>query len=151
MGENPKWQVARLDDIERRGRDIPVREHLGIQGTSVGWMRSMDAVYDALDFDILVAPLRDTRFNASKSEIKVLECAARGIPTVASDVGPYRRYIRHGRDGFLVDRDGWYEALRVLCDTDAREALGRAARERAASRTYEVNAGLWEDAYAALL
>ena len=32
MNENPKWQVARLDDIERRGRTIPVREHLGIHG-----------------------------------------------------------------------------------------------------------------------
>ena len=29
MNDNPKWKVARLDDIERRGRDIPVREHLG--------------------------------------------------------------------------------------------------------------------------
>ena len=30
MSESPNWKVARLDDIERRGRDIPVREHLGI-------------------------------------------------------------------------------------------------------------------------
>jgi len=30
MNDNPKTQVARLDDIERRGRNIPVREHFGI-------------------------------------------------------------------------------------------------------------------------
>ena len=30
MNVKSTWQVARLDDIERRGRDIPVREHLGI-------------------------------------------------------------------------------------------------------------------------
>src|SRR5436309_1187154 len=35
MSENPKWQVARLDDIERRGRTIPVREHLGIHAFGV--------------------------------------------------------------------------------------------------------------------
>jgi hypothetical protein len=35
MGDKPKWRVARLDDIERRGRDIPVREHLGIQAFGV--------------------------------------------------------------------------------------------------------------------
>jgi hypothetical protein len=35
MNDNPKWQVARLDDIERRGRDIPVREHLGIHAFGV--------------------------------------------------------------------------------------------------------------------
>ena len=30
MGDDVKWRLARLDDVERRGRDIPVREHLGI-------------------------------------------------------------------------------------------------------------------------
>src|SRR5437868_13297078 len=35
MSENPKWQVARLDDIERRGRTIPLREHLGIHAFGV--------------------------------------------------------------------------------------------------------------------
>ncbi|MGN6799352.1 MAG: TPR end-of-group domain-containing protein [Gaiellaceae bacterium] len=32
---NDKWQVARLDDIERRGRMIPAREHLGIHAFGV--------------------------------------------------------------------------------------------------------------------
>jgi hypothetical protein len=31
MNDKPNWKVAHLDDIEQRGRDIPVREHLGIQ------------------------------------------------------------------------------------------------------------------------
>ena len=35
MNDNPKWQVARLDDIERRDRDIPVREHLGIKAFGI--------------------------------------------------------------------------------------------------------------------
>jgi mannose-6-phosphate isomerase-like protein (cupin superfamily) len=35
MSENPKWQVTRLDDIERRGRGIPVREHLGIHAFGI--------------------------------------------------------------------------------------------------------------------
>ena len=35
MSDNPRWQVARLDDIERRGRDIPVREHLGIHAFGI--------------------------------------------------------------------------------------------------------------------
>src|SRR5690242_13440167 len=35
MADNPKWRVARLDDIERRGRDIPVREHLGIHAFGI--------------------------------------------------------------------------------------------------------------------
>jgi hypothetical protein len=35
MNDNQKWQVARLDEIERRGRDIPVREHFGIHAFGV--------------------------------------------------------------------------------------------------------------------
>src|SRR5204862_4232951 len=35
MTDNPNWQVARLDDIERRGRDIPVREHFGIHAFGI--------------------------------------------------------------------------------------------------------------------
>ena len=35
MNDKPNWKVARLDDIERRGRDIPVREHLGIHAFGI--------------------------------------------------------------------------------------------------------------------
>ena len=35
MSNNPKIQVARLDDIERRGRDIPVREYFGIRAFGI--------------------------------------------------------------------------------------------------------------------
>jgi len=35
MNDTPNWKVAHLDDIERRGRDIPVREHLGIHAFGV--------------------------------------------------------------------------------------------------------------------
>jgi hypothetical protein len=35
MSTNAKTQVARLDDIERRGRDIPVREHFGIRAFGI--------------------------------------------------------------------------------------------------------------------
>lgn len=33
------WQTARLDDIERRGRSIPVREHLGIHAFGINAFR----------------------------------------------------------------------------------------------------------------
>ena len=35
MNDKPNWQTAHLDDIERRGRDIPVREHLGIHAFGI--------------------------------------------------------------------------------------------------------------------
>jgi hypothetical protein len=35
MNDRPNWQVAHLDDMERRDRDIPVREHLGIRAFGI--------------------------------------------------------------------------------------------------------------------
>ena len=39
MNDTAGWQVARLDDIERRDRDIPVREHFGIRAFGVNAYR----------------------------------------------------------------------------------------------------------------
>jgi hypothetical protein len=35
VNDKQTWQVARLDDIERRDRDIPVREHFGIHAFGI--------------------------------------------------------------------------------------------------------------------
>jgi mannose-6-phosphate isomerase-like protein (cupin superfamily) len=35
MSDNPNWRIARLNEIERRGTDIPVREHLGIHAFGI--------------------------------------------------------------------------------------------------------------------
>ena len=35
MSDKPTWKVVHLDDMERRGRDIPVREQLGIQAFGI--------------------------------------------------------------------------------------------------------------------
>jgi hypothetical protein len=40
MNDSPMWQVVRLDEIERRGRGIPVREHLGIHAFGINAFRS---------------------------------------------------------------------------------------------------------------
>ena len=42
MNDSPKWQVARIDDIERRGRDIPVREHFGIRSFGINGFTPAD-------------------------------------------------------------------------------------------------------------
>ena len=39
MNDNAKWRVARLDDMDRRGSFIPVREHLGIHSFGINARR----------------------------------------------------------------------------------------------------------------
>lgn len=41
-------------------------------------------------FDFSIAPLRETNFNARKSDLKLLDCGALGLPVIASDVSVYR-------------------------------------------------------------
>jgi hypothetical protein len=39
VNDTPTWKIARLDDIERRGRTIPVRERLGIHAFGINAFR----------------------------------------------------------------------------------------------------------------
>ena len=108
-----------------------------------------DVYYRAIDFDIGICPLLDTQFARGKSWIKALEYMARGIPVVASDVEPYRRFIAHGVDGFLVKREHeWLSALSTLAgDEDLRARMGAAALEKARANTIEGHWREWADAY----
>lgn len=46
-----------------------------------------------LDLDLVVVPLQHNDFNDSKSNIKLIECAALGIPVLVSDSFAYRGFI----------------------------------------------------------
>ncbi|MGC9396703.1 MAG: glycosyltransferase family 4 protein, partial [Anaerolineae bacterium] len=81
--------------------------------------------------DINLAPLEpDNPFCRAKSEIKFVEAALVGVPTVASRVEAYEHAITHGQDGLLaITSDEWRDALRTLLDhPDQRRDLGDAAR-----------------------
>ena len=112
-----------------------------------------DGFYSSIDFDIGLAPLRWSVFNRSKSYIKALEYAARGIPVIATDIEPYSDFVIHGVTGFLAKQD--HEWLGYMCelasDEGLRESMGAAAREHARQFTIEGNWQLWEQAYAPLL
>lgn len=102
-----------------------------------------------IDVQIGLAPLANTQFNRCKSDLKALEYGARGIPVIASDVEPYRRYVEHGVTGFLVTHEReWAEALDALTsDVGLRARMGAAAREKARQRVIDDHAHLWERAY----
>jgi glycosyltransferase involved in cell wall biosynthesis len=94
----------------------------------VSWLRHRSA-----SWDIAVAPLRDTPFNRSKSDLKFLEYSALGLPGVFSDIVPYNRSVTDGETGLLVPNDGeaWHDAiLRLAQDQVLRERLAGAARAR---------------------
>ena len=113
---------------------------------------SPDRYYTSIDFDIGLAPLYPTQFSRSKSAIKIIEYGARGIPSVASDIEPYRDVITHGVDGFLVRRDHeWLKYLSELAgDDELRAKMGAAAQEMARQHLIEDHFTEWASAYRGL-
>jgi glycosyltransferase involved in cell wall biosynthesis len=99
------------------------------------------------NWDIGLAPISNTTFNASRSNIKVKEYAASGVPWLASSRGSYA-HLGERQGGRLVDDDGWYEAIAALVrQPQIRAVLGRTGRTWARGETFDAAA----DRYEALL
>jgi hypothetical protein len=117
--------------------------------------RDIEVYYSLLrmNFDVGLAPLAPTRFNASKSDLRLLELAALGIPWVASDVGPYADGVDglgcEDRGGVTVgrSREWWTHLDGVTGSADYRAGLRRAGQEWARTRTVDRVLPLWESAF----
>jgi glycosyltransferase involved in cell wall biosynthesis len=123
-------------------------KHLQHKVISDGW-QSPDGFGQSLaEFDIGIIPLADNIFNRSKSNIKFLEYSAMGIPTIASDMEPYKE-IEQGKTGFKVsDRfKDWKKALMDLIgNEELRHHIGQNARQYVMER-YDIdkNYHMWEE------
>lgn len=80
--------------------------------------------------DVILAPLRESRFNRSKSNIKWLEATALGVPVIASKLEPYED-IEHGRTGLLADKpiDFYRHLKRLYSDKQERKQMAANALE----------------------
>jgi glycosyltransferase involved in cell wall biosynthesis len=97
-------------------------------------------------FDIGIAPIVDIPFNRARSNVKLKEYAALGVPWLASPIGPYAG-MGEQQGGRLVPDDRWYHELeRLVVDERARQRLAKAARRWAEGEWVGVNLGAWERA-----
>jgi glycosyltransferase involved in cell wall biosynthesis len=100
-------------------------------------------------FDIGIAPLSDIGYNRTRSNIKVKEYAASGVPWLASPVGPYAG-LGEEQGGRLVADDRWFEELeRLVVNARERERLARNAERWAKQQTIEAEADRWEALFCA--
>jgi glycosyltransferase involved in cell wall biosynthesis len=98
-------------------------------------------------YDVGIAPLADIPANWCRSDIKVKEYAASGVPWLASPRGPYRG-LSETQGGRLVSDDRWFEAVDALVSNRwARWRLGRHARSWAQRQTIEAAADQWESVF----
>jgi glycosyltransferase involved in cell wall biosynthesis len=105
-------------------------------------------------FDINLAPLEVTPFNVCKSDLRLIEGGAHGVPYVASRIAPYLEFSKRngGIGGHLASTPGeWVEGVSKLIDgeMDARgQSLKRYVRE---ARSLAVVAGQWQAAFEGVL
>lgn len=79
-------------------------------------------------WDIGLAPIIDTAFNCSKSDLKLKEYAALGVPVVASEVTPYIEAKKLGCRVLLAKTyEEWYNSIKELMENpDLRKEIADA-------------------------
>lgn len=103
-------------------------------------------------WDVAIAPLQNSAFNACKSDIKYLDYAAIGAAPICSRVPAYEGTVCHGETGWLAENEtsSWVEALGcLLSDSDLRLRLSTGATDYLYSRRIlGVGIGCWAKALA---
>ncbi len=103
--------------------------------------------------DIGLAPLGDTAFNRSRSDVKFVEYAAFGAAAIVQDFEPYRSTAKDGENARVVrDSDGLVAALDALAKSPGERARLRDAAYSYVSteRTQRAHAAERLDFYASL-
>lgn len=127
LGNNKKFAEKCKFVITGYGKD-PYMEDVwsmfkGIKA-EVEWVNSVpyDNYMSVLDkIDILLAPLEESEMNLAKSELKLLECAIKDIPVVAS---PY--YLNKGMSCCIVENpEDWQKWIWALINEDKYFELGK--------------------------
>ncbi len=119
------------------------------------WTKSVPGYLDLLSaaqIDVMLAPLAPSKFNESKSNLRLLESAALGIPVIATDWGPYA--ADHSPGALYVPAgDTWISAISQLhSEKMTRLSLSSAGREWVRENyTQENTIDLWLEAYRAVL
>jgi glycosyltransferase involved in cell wall biosynthesis len=75
------------------------------------------------DLDLAVVPLEDSVFNRAKSDLKMLEFGALGIPIVASYVAPYRSYQQEAAVPLVSlanTANEWFDNLSSMINQEGR-------------------------------
>lgn len=101
--------------------------------------------------DIGIAPLVDVPWNQARSNVKLKEYGAAGLPWLASPVGGYPQ-LGADEGGRLVADDDWFDAITALiADARGRRKLAKRARKWAKRQTIDRHVDAWEQAYEAAI
>ena len=100
-------------------------------------------------FDIGLAPLYETEFAKSRSNIRLLQYGALQIPSVVSHYGEYGRMMDDGFPAVGVSSGNWSESIQELIDNpEKRLRIGKEAQKYVVEK-YDIkdNIHKWMDVY----
>ena len=118
------------------------RRYTHVSGTPYGTMSD-----NLAHFDFALAPIADTAVNQARSDIKLKEYAAAGVPWLASPIGPYAG-LGEQQGGRLVADGDWFAAIEALMnDVDRRRVLSQRGMRWAAGETIETRVDVWEQTF----
>lgn len=117
--------IGLFSDVE----DIEILKQIELIGGTNGW-NGFPELLLRQNWDISVAPLIDDEFNRSKSNIKWMESSMKSIPTVCSNVEPYKMSVTKNT-GFLCNTEKeWFNTLvKLIENKDLRVKIGKQAKE----------------------
>lgn len=116
---------------------MPEFETVRDRVTAIPFVSNLDEYWALLaSCDVNLAVLAPGVAADCKSEIKWLEAAAVGVPSIVSGTATYRDVIQHDVDGLLATTSGdWANSLnRLLHERPLGRRLGQAARQKALTR-----------------
>ncbi len=156
LADYPETVLLLQCDPAQYGRQVQPLQRAGL-AAQIRWASPVafdthPGVYSL--FDINLAPLERTPFNICKSDLRLIEGGAQGVPYVASNVAPYTEFHTQsgGLGGYLAGSTAeWVESIEKLIDGE-RQARGQSlARYVRETRSLSVVAGTWQAAYQAIL
>ena len=95
----------------------PVSIHMGLNENYRRLWNVPVTEYGLLYENINVAliPLQHGTFNSMKSELKLVEAGMTGCAAIVSDVMPYSKWLKHGKNCLVTEgTNGWYTAFKML-------------------------------------
>ena len=160
--ESPKEENAKLKVIccsmggNQEGADAlkPVIEKLGMQlirisewpQHEVKWQRET-WLQELAKADIVITPQKHW-LRPAKSNNRVTQAMALGLPVVASPLQSYKEAISHGETGLISETsEDWEKNLTLLQDKALREKIGKAAKEAVTNYSMEAIGKKWIEVF----
>lgn len=117
--------------------DLPARfKRFADRVFRIPFLEGKDYLRALASWQINIAPLENSQFNEAKSNIKFIEAAILGVPSICSGTTPFREAIEHGRTGMIANTlEEWEAALtQLVLDPALRRRMALEARRTVLAR-----------------